>query len=158
MELNLTRTSSVASRTRKLTAAAWSGCETINASTAKLVSRRTSSGRGVSAASNEKTCLVEGGRPRGRTRYFPRTERGKLIDVFALTLLVAALMPRLVVAFREDADLVLGLGLRWVTTPSLTEAASVPSGPQNGQLDLQHRAPDDRDRSHCENQRGVRNV
>src|SRR6266567_2197748 len=52
--------------------------------------RVTSAGSGVSAASNEKACLVKGGRPRGRTRYFPRTERGKLIDVFALTLLVAA--------------------------------------------------------------------
>jgi hypothetical protein len=55
---------------------------------------------------------VEGGRPRGRTRYFPRTERGKLIDVFALTLLVAALMPRLVVVLREEVDFVLDLALR----------------------------------------------
>jgi hypothetical protein len=55
---------------------------------------------------------VEGGRPRGRTRYFPRTERAKLIEVFALTLLVADLMPRLVVVFREDVDLVLDLALR----------------------------------------------
>jgi hypothetical protein len=30
-----------------------------------------------------------------------------LIEVFALTLLVADLMPRLVVAFREDVDLAL---------------------------------------------------
>ncbi|HUZ82297.1 MAG TPA: hypothetical protein VMU73_08625 [Gaiellaceae bacterium] len=112
IELNLIRTSSVASRTRKLTAAAWSGCETIRASTTKLVSRRTSAGRGVSVVSNEKTCLVEGGRPRGRTRYFPRTERGKLIDVFALTLLVAALMPLLAVVLREEADLLFDLALR----------------------------------------------
>lgn len=63
---------------------------------------------------------MEGGRPRGRTRYLPRTERGKLIEVFALTLLVADLMPRLVVVFREDVDLVLDLVLRCVTTPSLT--------------------------------------
>ena len=55
---------------------------------------------------------MEGGRPRGRTCYFPRTERGKLIEVFALTLLVADLMPRLVVVFREDVDLVLDLALR----------------------------------------------
>jgi hypothetical protein len=55
-----------------------------------------------------------------RSRYFPRTERGKSIEVFALTLLVADLMPRLVAVFREDVDLVLDLALRCVTTPSLT--------------------------------------
>ena len=76
------------------------------------MSRRTSAGSGVSASSNEKTCLVEGGRPRGRRRYFPRTEREKLIDVFALTLLVAALMPRVAVVLREEVDLVLDLALR----------------------------------------------
>ena len=76
------------------------------------MSSRTSAGRGVSGASNEKTCLVKGGRPRGRTRYFPRTEREKLIDVFAVTLLVAALMPRLAVVLREEVDLLFDLALR----------------------------------------------
>jgi hypothetical protein len=35
-----------------------------------------------------------------------------LIEVFALTLLVADLMPRLVVVFREDVDFVLDLDVR----------------------------------------------
>lgn len=37
---------------------------------------------------------MAGGLPRGRKSYLPRTEREKLMDVFDLTLLVAARIPR----------------------------------------------------------------
>jgi hypothetical protein len=57
------------------------------------VSINTSSGNVVAEFSNEKTPRADGGRPRGRTIYFRRTEREKLIEVFAFTLLVAARIP-----------------------------------------------------------------
>jgi hypothetical protein len=75
------------------------------------VSRSTSFGRGVRASSNEKPCLVAGGGPLGRTRYLPRTEREKLIEVFALTLLAAARIPRLVLDLLEELDFVPDFGL-----------------------------------------------
>jgi hypothetical protein len=90
------------------------------------VSRRISAGSGVSTLSNENTSLVEGGRPRGRTFYFPRTEREKLIVVLALTLLVAARMPRRAV-LPEAPDLLLDFELRLeAISHSVTQPASCP--------------------------------
>jgi len=80
----------------------------MSASTTKLVSTSSSSGSAVSAASKEETPLVAGGLPRGRTAYLPRTERGELIDVFDLTLLVAARIPRAAPGFLEVVDFEVG--------------------------------------------------
>lgn len=60
----------------------------------KLVSTSARSRAVTEAASNEKTPRGFGGRPSGGDNDFPRTEREKLIDVFASTLLAAVVTAR----------------------------------------------------------------
>jgi hypothetical protein len=76
----------------------------IKVSTTKLVSTSNSWGSSISSLSNEKTPLLDGGLPRGRMGYLPRIDREKLIEVFALTLLVAARIPRDAPVFLEALD------------------------------------------------------
>jgi len=71
----------------------------MNASTTKLVSRTASLGASIERSSIDQTPRGSGGRPRRRIVYLPRTDRAKLIDVFALTLLAAALTAAVLAGF-----------------------------------------------------------